>query len=284
MASPDPSPAETAPPGAAPARHGVRVHVATIDTAAATELCIRTLHRHAGHPFELVVGDGGSTDGSIPMLRRFEREGWLTLQIAEGGRRHAEWLNLWMAECPARYAVFVDSDMEFRRTGWLADLVATAERTGAAMVTSRIQTLDDKGHVGSDGAPWRWAPRPTPWLILVDLAQVHGVVETGWGFRLRPDPARDGGKIAYDTGAAFLEALDRHGLAWAAMPDGWSDCYHHYGGMTWVRHNKLTLARRLKVKGKEWQVWVRCRLARRRAPAPYRPTNDPRTSELSPRR
>jgi glycosyltransferase involved in cell wall biosynthesis len=80
----------------------VRVHVPTINTAAVTELCIRTMRRRAGAPFELVVGDGGSTDGSLDVLRRFERDGWLTLEIAPGGRTHAAWLDKWFAECPTR--------------------------------------------------------------------------------------------------------------------------------------------------------------------------------------
>jgi hypothetical protein len=50
---------------ASPGAVEVRVHVATINTAAVTELCIRTMRHTAGYPFDLVVGDGGSTDGSL---------------------------------------------------------------------------------------------------------------------------------------------------------------------------------------------------------------------------
>ena len=81
----------------------VRVYVATINTRAVTELCIRTMRRRAGYPFELVVGDGGSTDGSLEMLRDFEARDWLMLEIAPGGRSHTDWLDKWLAECPAQY-------------------------------------------------------------------------------------------------------------------------------------------------------------------------------------
>ncbi|MGZ4735146.1 MAG: hypothetical protein ACXV8R_06035 [Acidimicrobiia bacterium] len=39
----------------------VVVHVASLNTAAATELCVRSMRHYAGHEFDLVVGDGGST-------------------------------------------------------------------------------------------------------------------------------------------------------------------------------------------------------------------------------
>lgn len=245
----------------------VRIHVATLDTAAATELCIRTIHRFAGMPFDLVIGDGGSTDGSLARFRRLERAGWLHLEVAPEGRRHAEWLNVWSQECPARYAVFVDSDMQFLRPNWLADLVAEAERTHAAMVTSRIQRLEGDAHTDRSGKPMRWAPRPTPWLIFVDLEQIRGTVETGFGFRFRDDPDHPGSRIAYDTGAAFFEELQARGLAWSAMPDAWSDCYRHYGGMTWVRNEPMSRSRRVKVFGKGIRIranLVRARLTSRR--------------------
>ena len=46
----------------------VRVHVASANTRSLTELCIRSMERFAGYPFELYVGDVGSHDGSIEML------------------------------------------------------------------------------------------------------------------------------------------------------------------------------------------------------------------------
>ncbi len=99
----------------------VQVHFASINTAGVTELCIRTMRHFAGYPFSLVVGDCGSTDGSIPMLQAFAARGWLELEIAPDGRRHPDWLDQWLASCPTRYAVFCDSDIEFRRSGWSSD-------------------------------------------------------------------------------------------------------------------------------------------------------------------
>ncbi len=237
----------------------VSVYVATLNTKAATELCIRTIRRYAGHPFELVVGDSGSTDGSLDRLRRFERSGWLRLEVAAEGRRHAEWLDHWLGSCPNRYAVFVDSDMEFLRGGWLADLVATAERDHAALVTSRIHD-DTRGYVDPQGVSVRWAPRPTPWLMLVDVEQVRTIEGASFGLRKRDDPERPGAKVSYDTAAFLYGQMLEHGMTVSTMPDGWSDCYHHFGGMTWIRARAGTRPMR-RVKQALKGAHIRWRLA-----------------------
>jgi glycosyltransferase involved in cell wall biosynthesis len=248
----------------------VQVHVASLNTAGATELCVRTIHRFAGRDFDLVVGDSGSTDRTLSVLRGFEHTGWLRLEVEPEGRRHAQWLDHWLATCPARYAVFVDSDMQFRDDGWLRDLVDTAERDQLAMVTSRVQTLEGTRHNDKQGRPVRWAPRPTPWLILVDVEQVRPFADTSFGFRYRDDPNHPGGRIAYDTGAFLFDALQRNGLSWAAMPDGWSSCYHHFGGMTWITDEVATFPRRIKQRAKRVQIFFALQRARATARRPYR--------------
>ncbi|HEY3831866.1 MAG TPA: glycosyltransferase [Acidimicrobiia bacterium] len=243
----------------------VRVHVATFNTAAATELCIRTIRKFAGHPYDLVVGDSGSTDGSLERLKGFEHDGWLELEEAPGGRRHAEWLDHWLAECPSRYAVFVDSDMEFLRAGWLADLVQVAERDGATLVTSRIH-FDERSYVNPKGAPVRWAPRPTPWLMLVDVAKARTLHNAGFGYCNVEDPDRAGGRLAYDTAAYFYAQLLAHDMTVSTMPDDWPSCYRHFGGMTWIRLRPATrLRRRAKQAMKGAHIHYRLGLARLRA-------------------
>jgi glycosyltransferase involved in cell wall biosynthesis len=250
----------------------VRVHFASFNTAAVTELCVRTMHRQAGLPFELVVGDCGSTDGSLELLRRFERDGWLTLEVAPGGRPHAAWLDDWFARCDRRYAVFCDSDVEFLRSGWLDRMVAAARRDDAALVATRVQARDGQPYRHPvTGAARTLAPRPEPWLMLIDVTKTRGVVQTGFGYRDEVSPAGDG-KIAYDTAAAFFRALQDAGLRYVEMPPDFSRFYHHYGGMTWVRASdaRLPIARRLRQRAKELRIRLalaRARLLARRPQA-----------------
>ena len=243
----------------------VRVYSATINTATCIELCVRTARRTAGMDFDLVVGDGGSTDGSLETLRRFEDRGWLTLEIAPEGRRHSQWLNRWLADCPAQFAVFVDSDMRFRREGWLRELVDAANASGAALVTSRIQRAN-RPTVAADGTKTTWADRPTPWLMLVDVSQVRDVVATGFGYQTHPDPEEPGAEIRYDTGAGFLADLTSCGLGYHEMGEEWSRCYQHFGGMTWIRDKaEIRPMRRLKMKTRGMSAWTHLQLERARA-------------------
>jgi hypothetical protein len=235
----------------------VTVHVASINTARVTELCVRTMHRTAGLPFHLVVGDGGSTDGSLEMLRTFADDGWLELEVAPGGRRHAEWLDHWYATCPTRFAVFSDSDVEYRGKGWLAAMRSRADETGAAIVATRIQARDGVEYRHPvTGAHRMLAPRPEPWLLMIDLDRTRPVVQTSFAYCEEDDPA-GGLRIGFDVGAAFFRDVQRAGLRVAEMAPSFRSAYRHYGSMSWQRgaDRRMPLARRGK------QVLKRARVA-----------------------
>jgi glycosyltransferase involved in cell wall biosynthesis len=246
----------------------VRVHFASINTAAVTELCIRTMRELAGYPFELVVGDCGSTDGSIEMLQDFERRGWLQLEIAPDGRRHPDWLDGWLETCPTRYAVFCDSDIQFRQSGWLRKMVERAEQEHAALVATRIQARGGVQYQHPvSGARRILAERPEPWLMLIDVEQTRGVVRTSFAYRdeLQPDGRT---KVAFDTAAAFFRDLQSSGLRYAEMPAEFSRAYHHYGSLSWqsAGDRAMPLGVRAKQAVKRARVQLNLRRARHHEP------------------
>ena len=227
----------------------MQVHVASLNTRRSTELCLRTLGRFAGHPHTLVVGDGGSTDGSLEMLAELARESPFELQLAAQGRQHWEWLDLWRRECPARYAVFVDSDVEFRGRDWLADAVTVASRERAAMVTAEMlppgPLVEPVG-----GKLVQLVERPAPWLLLLDIEQTRDIATS---FEFRADHGVDvpGGIRAYDVGAAFYADVVERGLRVAQMPVDYRRKYLHYGGMSWRggrRPRRILLELRLRYR------------------------------------
>lgn len=249
----------------------MRVYVASINTARVTELCIRTMRRTAGYPFTLVVGDCGSTDGSLEMLQRLESDGWLELEVAPEGRTHQAWLDRWFAACPARFAVFSDSDVEFRGDGWLRRMVDAAVASEAALVATRIQArggTDYKHPI--TGATRTLAERPEPWLMLIDVARTRGVVTAGFAYRDELQP--NGSKVAFDTAAAFFRDLQAQGLHYAEMPADFASAYHHYGSMSWQRTSNpdMPFARRAKQAVKAAQVNVKLRFARLTSREPSR--------------
>jgi len=232
--------------GSGPAR--VTVHVASLNTARVTELCIRSMRHYAGRDFDLVVGDAGSTDGTLPMLRKFEARGLLELEVAAGGRKHAEWLDLWLDRCPTRYALFSDSDVEYLQPGWLSDLVEKAETTGAALVCARMQWPPETFVHPVTGAARRLAPRPTPWLQMLDVDQVRGRVDASFKYRDVADADAFGGKVAYDVGAAYFAALEAAGLTWAEMPEAWQPKFRHFGGLTWLKSGQTQATLRVRAR------------------------------------
>jgi glycosyltransferase involved in cell wall biosynthesis len=241
----------------------VRVYFASINTAAVTELCIRTMRQFAGYPFELVVGDCGSTDGSLEMLGRFEARHWLHLEVAPDGRRHPDWLDGWFATCPTRYAVFCDSDIQFRRPGWLRAMVERAQRDGVALVATRIQA---RGGVHYEhpvtGARRVLAERPEPWLMLVDIEQTRDVVTTSFAYR--DELQDDGTKIAFDTAAAFFRDLEESGLHYAEMPPEFAHAYRHYGSLSWQSAHDRSMPMTVRVKQALKRARVRINLRRAR--------------------
>ena len=239
---------------------GVRVCFASFDTAEVSELCIRSMRALAGTPFRLSVGDCGSTDGSVPMFERFRDAGVLDLEVAPNGRRHGEWIDQWLADTTEQYLVVCDSDVEFLADGWLAAMVETARSGNAALVATRIQARDGVPytHPGT-GARATLAPRPEPWLMMIDTTKVRGVVSASFLYEERV--LVDGTKVAYDTAAAFFRELTAAGLPYVEMPMSFADAYRHYSGLTWQLAG-MPWRRRLKQFAK--YRWVRWRLRRAR--------------------
>ncbi len=230
------------------------VHVASLNTRAATELCIRTMRQQAEHDFELVVGDSGSSDGSVEMLEELSRRGWLTLQRA-GGRGHADWLDAWRAQAPSRYLVFVDSDVDFRRRGWLRELIEAAAAERAALVAVALNSLAENVREPVSGRLVRLMPAPATWLFLIDAPALADLDET-FTFRSRDTDSVPEGCVVYDTGAALLERMREQGHSALAMGPQYQRLVKHYGSLTWMplageggrrkRRNLAVIERRLR--------------------------------------
>ncbi len=241
----------------------VRMHVASFNTAAATELCIRSMRHTAGMPFALTVGDGGSHDRSPAMLQRYSDAGVIDLQTTSEPKTHAAWLDEWFAACPERYCGFSDSDVEYLGAGWLRAMVDCATEHNAALVATRIQA---RGGVEyrhpATGAQRVLAPRPEPWLLLIDTEQTRGRVHASFAYedRMRDD----GAKVAYDTAAAFFEAVEGLDLVWVEMPESFARSYRHFGGLSWNRASdrRVALQTRARQLAKRTYVWSRLQRSR----------------------
>ena len=157
----------------------VTAYIANLNTARVTELCIRSMREFAGTSFELVVGDCGSTDGSLQMLERFASHGWLRARRSRrtvgptptgstGG----------CASARPRYALFSDSDVEFAGARWLTDMVGRGRDVGGG---ARVRP--DAARRRDVRAPRH--PRRAPDRTAPDRLAVHDRHRAGPGSRRR---------------------------------------------------------------------------------------------------
>jgi hypothetical protein len=206
------------------------------------------MRHYAGHEFDLVVGDGGSRDGSLEMLHRFEQRGWLTLDVAPGGRKHFEWLDIWVAECPARFAVFVDSDVEFLGPNWLGELVDAARADDVALVCAQMLSTAPNFTHPVTGATRTVMGRPAPWLLLLDLEALRGRIDVSFRYVEVEDPQAAGGRIAHDVGGAYFVALKAAGFDWVQLPDAYRKKFRHFGGLSWRSARDSQVSARVRAR------------------------------------
>jgi hypothetical protein len=234
----------------------VAVYVASFNTAQNTELCVRSLHGFADYPFSLTVGDSGSVDGSAEMLLALQHAGWLRFEQAPRKRTHAEWLDDWLSRCEIRRAAFIDSDIEFRREGWLSPLVTAAEKDAALVCTEMLDEVEWAVEP-VERRVVRLAARPAPWLLLIDVPRIREL-GVGFSFQAAKTKAVREGLIAYDVGGLLFRELRARELPWTEMPPTYRACFRHYGGMSWrAGEEQASLRRRwqrLMIAARLWRL------------------------------
>jgi glycosyltransferase involved in cell wall biosynthesis len=220
------------------------VCIASVNTAWNTELCLRSLQvREAGHSFRVVVGDCGSTDRTLPMLVRMARRGVVDdIELAPRGRTHATWIDHWLSTCPTRYMVLLDSDVEVRLDGWLAQLHRARSESGAALVTSVME--EERPEITRPGV--KMSRRPTVYCILLDVAKARSVARS---FEEWYD-----GPVGYDVGAWFFAGVIDGEMPYVVMPEAWLPAVKHYEAMSYGKEHALL---RPQVRRNELKVIAR---------------------------
>jgi Glycosyl transferase family 2 len=208
------------------ARPASTICIASINTAWATELCLRSLEvRDAGRPYRVIIGDSGSTDGTLPMLVRMLQRGVVDdIELAAGGRRHAAWIDHWVATCPTEYLVLLDSDVEIRQDGWLADMHRERAEHEAVLVTAELEP--PRPEWTKPGV--QMEARPAAYCMLLDVAKVRAL---GRSFEEWYD-----GSVGYDVGAWVFAGIVDAGMSYAVMPQSWLPAVRHWGAMSYARN------------------------------------------------
>jgi hypothetical protein len=164
------------------------------------------------------------------------------LELAPHGRTHAGWIDHWLSTCSTEYMVLLDSDVEIRQDGWLADLHQARSLHDAAFVTAAMEA--ERSEPTKPGVTM--AERPTVYCMLIDVAKVRAV---GRSFEEWYD-----GPVGYDVGAWVFVRLVEEKTPYAVMPESWLPSVKHYEAMSYG--NNL-VQRRAQVRKNRSKVTVR---------------------------
>ncbi len=172
----------------------VVVVVPTLNERPTLSACLESIRDTAGHPdWELVVVDGGSTDGSLEWL---ERQAWLTI-MKEPRRGVAPALNSAFRAARDADVVRVHADVVFETKGWLAILAEAARSLPkAGVVGAKLVYPDDRIHsVGRN------------FVTGVGLVDRHANLK-----RFAPDDGKGGDPVEVDSVPGALAYLTREAI------------------------------------------------------------------------
>ena len=176
----------------------VSVVTPSFNQVAFLEQTLRSVLEQDYSPIELLVIDGGSTDGSVELIKRYERR--LAYWVSEKDKGQADAINKGFARATGEIVAFLNSDDYYYpgAVSTVVDVFRKEPEVGLVYGQARWITADDKPlnqtHVAVDGQDMldRFAALPQPAVFL--RRQVieriggldptfHGVLDGEWFFR-----------------------------------------------------------------------------------------------------
>lgn len=134
-------------------RPKVSVVVAVLNAAGTLQRLLDSVAAQEGVTVELLVADGGSTDGTLEVLRANEHR---LAFLSSGPDRgvYSAW-NKALPQAAGEWVCFLGADDRFATAGELARVVEAGERAGADLVCSRVRYEQPGDRVV--GQPWEWS-------------------------------------------------------------------------------------------------------------------------------
>lgn len=134
---------------------GVSVIVATLNPGVRLRACLESILNQKSVDKEILVIDGGSTDGTVDYLRTMT--GQLKLWRSEPDRGIYDAWNKALAFCDKEWVVFLGADDRLVSPDALARLVFEGEHSSAMLVFSKISRVSASGALlGDVGEAWSW--------------------------------------------------------------------------------------------------------------------------------
>ncbi|MBI5304090.1 MAG: glycosyltransferase [Chloroflexi bacterium] len=125
-----------------------RISIVTpsFNQAAFIEETLRSVLLQSYPNLEYIVVDGGSTDGSVEIIRRYER--WLTWWVSEPDRGQAHALNKGFARATGDLVAWINSDDRYLPNAFARVAETFRQNPAAGLVFGKIELLlDDRAQV-----------------------------------------------------------------------------------------------------------------------------------------
>ncbi len=132
------------------------VIVATLNSAGTLGACIDSVSAQEGVSVELLVIDGGSSDGTVQILEANDASIAYWVSEPDRGVYHA-W-NKALERATGRWVCFLGADDRLAGSGTLRTLVDLGDRTDVDLICSRVRyRASEKTGSSVVGQPWDWS-------------------------------------------------------------------------------------------------------------------------------
>jgi glycosyltransferase involved in cell wall biosynthesis len=214
----------------------VTVFIASLNTKWPLILTIESLAKRTRYEnYRIIVGDSGSTDGTVEWLQRAAGRLRLDVRLAKQPMQHSDWLNWMWQHAETDYWCAVDSDMWFLQADWLGDMVShVTANPQAAILSAEPKCAANAVREPVGGLLVDQAETPCTWLFMVRTSVRSKISRPDFRFvnaGVRKNSRRP---LLYDTGGQLLQECLDAGFLHAIMPRWFQRKYHHFGSLTWI--------------------------------------------------
>ena len=132
----------------------VTVITAVLNAVGAIKDCIESVVRQEYPNIEHIVLDGGSSDGTVDVLRHYDDR--IALWRSEPDRGIYDAWNKALREARGEWICFLGADDEFLPGAVSAYMALAAKNPQAEYLSSKVQMIYPSGYVRILGSPWTW--------------------------------------------------------------------------------------------------------------------------------
>ncbi|MBD8873125.1 glycosyltransferase family 2 protein [Rhodanobacter sp. DHB23] len=133
----------------------VSIIIATYNAASTLEACLASVLAQSFHAWELLIADGGSTDGTLELIKRHAQNlAWWQSKPDAG--IYDAW-NQAIAHAKGEYVTFLGADDAWHTPSVLCKLFDAIDQRAFDIITSRGALLSRNGSLHEFGNPWDYS-------------------------------------------------------------------------------------------------------------------------------